>query len=46
MNKNGLILWEGISAIDGVTPIVVIATGIKRATKNKKLSKIDDAWDV
>ena len=39
MNPNGLILWEGISAIDGVTPIVAVATGIKRATKNEKLSK-------
>ena len=39
MNKNGLILWEGISAIDGKTPVVAIATDIKRKTKNKKLSK-------
>ena len=38
-NANGLILWEGVSAIDGVTPIVAIATGLQRATKNEKLSK-------
>lgn len=39
MNKNGLILWEGVSAIDGVTPIVAIATGFQTPTKNEKLSK-------
>ena len=38
-NKNGIILWEGVSAIDGETPIVAIATGITRKTKNEKLSK-------
>lgn len=39
MNPNGLILWEGVSVIDGITPVVAIATGIKRKTKNGKLSK-------
>ncbi len=38
-NANGLILWEGVSAIDGVTPIVAIVTGFKTPTKNGKLSK-------
>ena len=32
---NGIILWEGPSLIDGA-PIVVIATGIKRASRNAK----------
>ena len=32
---NGVILWEGASLIDGA-PIAVIATGIKRASRNAK----------
>ena len=32
---NGIILWEGPSLIDGA-PIVVIATGIKRSSRNAK----------
>ena len=35
MNKNGLILWEGSSALDGA-PIVVIATALKSASTNTK----------
>ena len=35
---DGLILYEGPSQIDGA-PIVCIATGIKRRTSNKKLSR-------
>ena len=38
-NPNGIILWEGVSAIDGKTPVVAIATGLRRKTKNEKLSK-------
>jgi hypothetical protein len=34
-NPNGVILWEGASAIDGA-PIVVIATGLKRGSRNGK----------
>lgn len=34
-NPNGVILWEGASAIDG-EPIVVIATGLKRGSRNSK----------
>ena len=37
---DGRILWEGASQIDGA-PIVCIATGLKRKTKNKKLSDSD-----
>ena len=35
-NQNGLILWEGPSALDG-SPIVVIATGLKRKSANGKI---------
>ena len=35
-NQNGLILWEGPSAIDG-EPIVVIATGLKTKSTNGKI---------
>lgn len=34
-NPNGLILWEGRSMLDGA-PIVVIATGLKRGSRNGK----------
>ena len=36
MNRNGLVLWEGPSAING-EPIVVIATGLKRKSANAKI---------
>ena len=36
---NGVILWEGASHIDGA-PIVVIATGIKRASRNEKTGRM------
>jgi len=36
MNKNGLVLWAGPSAING-EPIVVIATGLKRKSANAKI---------
>lgn len=36
MNRNGLILWEGPSAING-EPIVVVATGLKRKSANAKI---------
>ena len=36
MNRNGLVLWEGPSALTGA-PIVVIATGLKRKSANAKI---------
>ena len=36
MNPNGLILWEGLSILDGA-PIAVIVTGIKRPSGNRKV---------
>ena len=38
MNKNGLVLWEGPSVLNG-EPIVAIATGFQRSTKNDKIGK-------
>lgn len=35
INRNGLILWEGPSRLDG-SPIVVIATGLTTVTRNAK----------
>jgi hypothetical protein len=35
MKSNGVILWEGPSSIDG-QPIVVIATGLRKASDNAK----------
>lgn len=41
---NGLILWEGPSAIDGA-PIVVIATGLKgRGSRNAKTGDMVQTW--
>jgi len=39
INPNGLILWEGPSAIDDA-PIVVIATGIKQGSTNGKTGQM------
>ena len=38
MNKNGIVLWEGPSVLNG-EPIVAIATGFQRSTKNDKIGK-------
>jgi hypothetical protein len=36
MKPNGAVLWEGISRIDGKTPIVCIITGLASASSNTK----------
>jgi hypothetical protein len=45
-NKNARILWEGISALDGVTPIVVIATGFAKRTSNAKTGDLIQTFVV
>jgi hypothetical protein len=35
MNRNGLILWQGASALDGA-PVVLIATGLRAKSTNSK----------
>jgi len=42
-NPNGLILWEGASSIDGA-PIVVIATGFARDSRNAKTGAQIQTW--
>ena len=41
---NGLTLYRGKSAIDNTTNIVVIATGLKRATANTKTGDMIQVW--
>lgn len=41
---NGLVLYNGLSAIDNTTEIVVIATGLKRGTKNAKTGDMIQIW--
>jgi len=36
MKSNGFIIYEGLSAIDGKTPVVMIAIGVKEGSKNSK----------
>ena len=43
INKNGVILYQGPSRIDG-KPIVVIATGLKRKSKNAKTKDMIQTW--
>lgn len=44
--SNGVILWEGPSALDG-SPIVVIATGLKgRASRNEKTGDMVQTWII
>lgn len=40
---NGAIIWEGASEIDGA-PIMVIATGIKGASRNAKTGSLIQTW--
>lgn len=41
---NGLVLHKGISTIDNVTPIIVIATGLKTASANPKTGDMIQTW--
>ncbi len=41
---NGVILFEGKSAIDGVTDIAVIATCLKKPSKNRKTGEMIQVW--
>lgn len=40
---NGVIIWEGASAIDGA-PIMVVATGIKAGSRNAKTGELIQTW--
>lgn len=42
---NGLILWEGPSALDG-SPIVVIATGLAGRSRNEKTGDMIQTWII
>lgn len=42
-NKNGMILWEGPSAIDG-KPVMLIATGLESGSRNAKTGDIVQTW--
>ena len=41
---NGIILHKGVSAIDNVTPIIVIATGLKTTSSNPKTGDAIQTW--
>lgn len=41
---NGVVLYDGISSIDNHTPIVVIATGLKKSSKNSKTGNMIQTW--
>lgn len=43
-NRNGFILWEGVSRIDNKTPIVCIITGIDKPSKNGKTGDLMQTW--
>lgn len=41
---SGVVLYRGISAIDNLTPIVVIATGLSKSTANPKTGDMIQTW--
>lgn len=41
---NGVILWQGISKLDGKTPIVCIATGLNNKSDNGKTGEMIQTW--
>jgi hypothetical protein len=43
MSRNSVILWEGPSAFDGA-PLVVVATGLRRGSKNAKTGAMVQTW--
>jgi len=42
--SNGVVLWRGVSAFDGMTPIMVIATGIRGKSRNGKTGAMVQCW--
>jgi hypothetical protein len=43
-NENSLILYEGVSGLDGVTPIVCILTGLQSKSSNTKTGDMLQTW--
>lgn len=41
---NSVVLWEGPSFFDGITPIVVVASGLRRGSKNVKTGAMVQTW--
>lgn len=44
MTNNRMLVWAGVSALDGVTPIVVLATGLSAASQNSKTGGMIQTW--
>lgn len=40
---NGIIIWEGASAIDGM-PVMLVATGLKASSRNEKTGNLVQTW--
>ena len=40
---NGMILWQGASAIDGM-PVMLVATGLKMSSRNEKTGNLVQTW--
>ena len=44
LSTNGAVIYEGLSQLDNTTPIVAIATGIKRPSSNPKTGPMIQVW--
>ncbi len=44
LTSNGIVIYRGPSLLDNITPIVVIATGLKRPTSNIKTGNMIQTW--
>lgn len=44
MSDNRMLVWRGVSELDGVTPIVVLATGIHQSSDNRKTGNMIQTW--
>ncbi|QSM01193.1 hypothetical protein SEA_NANOSMITE_169 [Mycobacterium phage Nanosmite] len=44
MANNRMVVWRGISRLDGVTPIVVLATGLGKQSQNSKTGGMVQTW--
>jgi hypothetical protein len=40
----GMVIWQGLSELDGVTPIVVLATGLDASSANTKTGGMVQTW--
>lgn len=42
--QNRMLVWSGVSVLDGITPLVVLATGLAQSSQNSKTGGMVQLW--